>query len=58
MVTRSLAASHVYQELDVAELDVELLDGHRRVATDGEVGPLGNRFRFRSRPRALTLYRP
>nr|WP_284744974.1 bifunctional phosphatase PAP2/diacylglycerol kinase family protein [Amycolatopsis sp. RTGN1] len=57
MVTRSLAASHVYQELDVAELDVELLDGHRRVATDGEVGPLGNRFRFRSRPSALTIYR-
>ena len=57
MVTRSLAASHVYQELDVAELDVELLDGHRRVATDGEVGPLGTRFRFRSRPSALTIYR-
>lgn len=57
MVTRSLAASHVYQELDVAELDVELLDGHRRVATDGEVGPLGNRFRFKSRPSALTIYR-
>jgi diacylglycerol kinase family enzyme/membrane-associated phospholipid phosphatase len=57
MITRSLAASHVYQELDVAELDVELLDGHRRVATDGEVGPLGNRFRFRSRPSALTIYR-
>ncbi|MEV7037835.1 phosphatase PAP2 family protein [Amycolatopsis sp. NPDC051061] len=57
MVTRTLAASHVYQELDVAELDVELLDGHRRVATDGEVGPLGNRFRFRSCPSALTIYR-
>ncbi|WIX99897.1 diacylglycerol kinase family protein [Amycolatopsis mongoliensis] len=57
MVTRSLAASHVYQELDLPELDVELLDGHRRVATDGEVGPLGNRFRFRSRPSALTIYR-
>ncbi|WP_041449665.1 bifunctional phosphatase PAP2/diacylglycerol kinase family protein [Amycolatopsis mediterranei] len=57
MITRSLAASHVYQELDLPELDVELLDGNRRVATDGEVGPLGNRFSFRSRPRALTLYR-
>ncbi len=57
MITRSLAASHVYQELDLPELDVELLDGNRRVATDGEVGPLGNRFRFRSRPSALTLYR-
>jgi undecaprenyl-diphosphatase len=57
MITRSLAASHVYQERDLPELDVELLDGNRRVATDGEVGPLGNRFRFRSRPSALTLYR-
>ncbi|MEV6879207.1 phosphatase PAP2 family protein [Amycolatopsis sp. NPDC051128] len=57
MITRSLAASHVYQELDLPELDVELLDGNRRVATDGEVGPLGNRFRFRSRPTALTIYR-
>ncbi len=57
MLTRTLAASHVYQELDLPELDVELLDGHRRVATDGEVGPLGNRFRFRSRPSALTIYR-
>ena len=57
MVTNSLAASHVYQELDLAELDVELLDGNRRVATDGEVGPLGNRFRFKSRPSALTIYR-
>ena len=56
-ITRSLAASRVYQELDVPELDVELLDGNRRVATDGEVGPLGNRFRFRSRPSALTIYR-
>jgi diacylglycerol kinase family enzyme/membrane-associated phospholipid phosphatase len=57
MLTRTLAASHVYQELDLPELDVELLAGHRRVATDGEVGPLGNRFRFRSRPSALTIYR-
>ncbi|HET6711481.1 bifunctional phosphatase PAP2/diacylglycerol kinase family protein [Amycolatopsis sp.] len=57
MITRSLAASHVYQELDLPELEVELLDGNRRVATDGEVGPLGNRFRFRSRPSALTIYR-
>jgi undecaprenyl-diphosphatase len=58
MVTHSLAASRVYRELDVPRLDVELLDGNRRVATDGEVGPLGNHFRFRSRQSALTVYRP
>ncbi|MEC3979375.1 bifunctional phosphatase PAP2/diacylglycerol kinase family protein [Amycolatopsis sp. H20-H5] len=57
MLTNSLNASHVYQQHDLPELHVELLDGNRRVATDGEVGPLGNEFRFRSRPSALTIYR-
>ncbi|WP_181772307.1 bifunctional phosphatase PAP2/diacylglycerol kinase family protein [Amycolatopsis pittospori] len=56
-ITNSLNASHVYQEIDVPELHVRLLNGNRRVATDGEVGPLGNDFRFRSRPSALTIYR-
>ncbi|MFD9894090.1 bifunctional phosphatase PAP2/diacylglycerol kinase family protein [Amycolatopsis sp. NPDC059027] len=56
-LTDSLTASHVYREADVSELDVRVLDGNRRIATDGEVGPLGNHFRFRSRPRALTIYR-
>ncbi len=56
-LANSLNASHVYQELDVPELHVRLLNGNRRVATDGEVGPLGNDFRFRSRPSALTIYR-
>ncbi|OXM54296.1 bifunctional phosphatase PAP2/diacylglycerol kinase family protein [Amycolatopsis alba] len=56
-ITNSLNASHVYQELDVPELHVKLLNGNRRVATDGEVGPLGNDFLFRSRPSALTIYR-
>ncbi|OZM73115.1 glycerophosphatase [Amycolatopsis antarctica] len=57
VVTNSLHASHVYRQYDLPELDVELLDGNRRVATDGEVGPLGNRFVFRSRPSALAIYR-
>lgn len=56
-ITRTLSTSHVYRELDMAELRVDLLDGHRRVATDGEVGALGNRFDFQSRPRALCIYR-
>lgn len=56
-LANSLNASHVYQELDVPELHVRLLNGNRRVATDGEVGPLGNDFRFRSLPSALTIYR-
>ncbi|WIX76165.1 phosphatase PAP2 family protein [Amycolatopsis carbonis] len=57
MVTNSLNASHVYQQLDLPELRVKLLGGNRRVATDGEVGPLGNEFTFRARPSALTIYR-
>jgi undecaprenyl-diphosphatase len=56
-LTNTLSTSHVYQERDLASLEVRLLDGHRRLATDGEVGPLGNQFRFRSRPSALTIYR-
>jgi diacylglycerol kinase family enzyme len=58
-LTRTLHTSHVYRQRDLAELDVRLLDDvERRIATDGEVGPLGSRFRFRSRPSALAIYRP
>ncbi|MCG8919100.1 phosphatase PAP2 family protein [Actinokineospora sp. PR83] len=56
-LTRTLTRSHVYRQQDMAALDVQLLDGYRRVATDGEVGPLGKRFEFRSRPRTLSIYR-
>jgi diacylglycerol kinase family enzyme len=57
-ITNTLDTSHVYTQRDLASLDVTILDGNRRVATDGEVGPLGHRFRFRSRPSALSVYRP
>ncbi|WP_425440516.1 bifunctional phosphatase PAP2/diacylglycerol kinase family protein [Prauserella shujinwangii] len=56
-VTNTLSASHVYRQYDLPSLDVELLGAQRRIATDGEVGPLGRVFRFRSRPSALTIYR-
>ncbi|MQA60588.1 MAG: phosphatase PAP2 family protein [Actinophytocola sp.] len=56
-ITNSLHASHVYRHEHLAELDVRLLGGNRRIATDGELGPLGNHFRFRSRASALTIYR-
>jgi diacylglycerol kinase family enzyme/membrane-associated phospholipid phosphatase len=56
-LTNSLNASHVYRQLDLPELDVRLRNGNRRLATDGEVGPLGSRFVFRSRPGTLTVYR-
>lgn len=57
-ITRSLHASHVYRQFDMPELDVRLLEGATRIATDGELGPLGRRFVFRSMPSALTVYRP
>lgn len=56
-LTRSLAASRVYHQFDAYELDVRLPEGATRIATDGELGPLGRRFLFRTQPRALTVYR-
>ncbi|WP_420809053.1 bifunctional phosphatase PAP2/diacylglycerol kinase family protein [Amycolatopsis suaedae] len=56
-ITNTLGTSHVYREYDLPTLTIRLLSGNRRIATDGEVGPLGNEFFFRSRPSALTIYR-
>jgi undecaprenyl-diphosphatase len=55
-LTGTLHASHVYKEQEVSAVDVVLLNGIRRIALDGEVGPLGRRFRFRVRERALPVY--
>ncbi|MFI7676537.1 phosphatase PAP2 family protein [Actinophytocola sp. NPDC049390] len=57
-LTGTLATSHVYRHAEVSSVDVVLLDGHRRIALDGEVGPLGRRFTFRVRERALAVYVP
>ena len=40
-LTGTLHTSHVYRHAEVPEVEVVLLDGHRRIALDGEVGPLG-----------------
>jgi diacylglycerol kinase family enzyme/membrane-associated phospholipid phosphatase len=56
MLTGTLAASHVYRHAEVPAADVVLLDAHRRVALDGEVGPPGRRFRFSVRKGALPVY--
>ncbi|WP_018680824.1 bifunctional phosphatase PAP2/diacylglycerol kinase family protein [Actinokineospora enzanensis] len=57
-LTGTLSTSHVYRQREVSALDVCLLDGEkRRVATDGEVGPLGTHFEFSSEPGALSIYR-
>jgi diacylglycerol kinase family enzyme/membrane-associated phospholipid phosphatase len=54
----SLHRSRTYQHLETRWLDVRLLDGAVAIATDGEVGPTGSTFAFRSRPAALAVYRP
>ncbi|MPZ80511.1 MAG: phosphatase PAP2 family protein [Actinophytocola sp.] len=56
-LTGTLRTSHVYKHFDATETEIRVLDGRRRIATDGEVGPPGRRFTFRSRPGALTVYR-
>jgi len=55
-LTGTLHTSHVYRHQEVPALDVVLLDGHRRIALDGEVGPFGRWFRFRVRKGALRVY--
>jgi undecaprenyl-diphosphatase len=57
-LTGTLSTSHVYRHAEVPAVDVVLLDGHRRVALDGEVGPLGRRFSFRVLDGALPVYTP
>ena len=54
----SLHRSRTYRHLETRWLDVRLLDGAVSIATDGEVGPTGSKFEFRSRPAALAVYRP
>ncbi len=54
----SLHRSRTYRHLETRRLDVRLLDGAVAIATDGEVGPTGSTFEFRSRPAALAIYRP
>lgn len=55
-LTGTLSTSHVYKHAEVRAIDVVLLDDARRIALDGEVGPLGRRFRFRVRKSALSVY--
>src|ERR1700742_3264575 len=56
-LTGTLTTSHVYKHFDAPEVDIRLLDGPRRIATDGEVGPPGRHFTFRSRSGTLVVYR-
>jgi undecaprenyl-diphosphatase len=55
-LTGTLHTSHVYRHGEVPAVDIVLLDAHRRVALDGELGPLGRRFRFRVQEGGLPVY--
>ncbi|RKT55917.1 undecaprenyl-diphosphatase [Saccharothrix australiensis] len=57
-VLGSLHRSRTYRHLETRRLDVTVRDAAVAIATDGEVGPTGTAFEFRSRPAALAIYRP
>lgn len=57
-VTGTLHRSRAYVERERRFLEVRVDGPPVAVATDGEVGPRGNRFRFAAHDRALALYRP
>ncbi|WP_346072617.1 phosphatase PAP2 family protein [Saccharopolyspora thermophila] len=54
----SLKRSRIYVERACPALDVAVLGGPIALASDGEVGPRGSRFRFAAREAALRVYRP
>ncbi|MEV4319843.1 phosphatase PAP2 family protein [Actinocrispum sp. NPDC049592] len=56
-ITGALHRSVTYRHFDTGELDVTVIGSPVAIATDGEVGPEGTRFRFRSQPAALGVYR-
>ncbi|MBP2472705.1 undecaprenyl-diphosphatase [Crossiella equi] len=53
----ALHRSRTYCQQDRPEIDVEVLGNRVAIATDGEVGPEGRRFRFTSHVAALGVYR-
>jgi len=53
----ALHRGNTYRQFDTGELDVTVIGAPIAIATDGEVGPEGHRFRFRAQPAALAVYR-
>jgi undecaprenyl-diphosphatase len=56
-ITGALHRSSTYRHFESAELDVTVQGAPVAIATDGEVGPKGNHFRFRAQRAALGVYR-
>lgn len=56
-LTGALHRSRTYCQQDRPEIEVEVLGNRVAIATDGEVGPEGRRFRFTSHVAALGVYR-
>lgn len=57
-LTGALHRSHTYVESQHTQLDITVHGPAISVATDGEIGPEGNRFSFTSHGKALNVYRP
>ncbi|GAB3293041.1 hypothetical protein GCM10027563_32570 [Parasphingorhabdus pacifica] len=57
-LTGALHRSRTYVERDCRELDIAVRGAPVSLATDGEIGPVGNRFRFAAHRDALAVYRP
>lgn len=58
LVAGKLAGSPYYQVTSASELKVDLLDGPRRIARDGEVGEQADHLHVTVKRRALTVIRP
>lgn len=58
VATGTLQHSRTYVQSDRSELDVEVLGDQVAIASDGEIGSPGRRFRFSTHDAALTVYRP
>jgi undecaprenyl-diphosphatase len=56
-ITGALHGSSTYGHFETKQLDVTVQGPPVAIATDGEVGLEGNRFRFRAQPAALGVYR-
>jgi diacylglycerol kinase family enzyme/membrane-associated phospholipid phosphatase len=54
----SLHRSRTYRHMETRVMDVRVFGSEVAIATDGEVGPTGDHFLFRSHPAALAIYRP
>ncbi|TCO53538.1 undecaprenyl-diphosphatase [Actinocrispum wychmicini] len=56
-ITGALHRSRTYRQFDTERLEVSVTGNPIHIATDGEVGPAGTEFSFRTHTAALAIYR-